>query len=72
MGKHNFTVAMTCSGCSNALTKILTRQKDKGKVIDFQVSLEEKTVSVESDLGASEVEEILKKCGKAVTYVDSA
>ena len=72
MGKHTYTVAMTCGGCSGAITKILTRQKDKGNVKDFEVKLEEKTVIVESDtLNATDVEEILKKAGKAVTHLAS-
>merc|ERR1711941_127940 len=37
---------MTCSGCSNALTKILERIKKNNASLEYEVSLEKKTVMV--------------------------
>ena len=35
---HTYTVAMTCGGCSGAVTRILTKQLDEGKGEKFVVS----------------------------------
>ena len=69
---HEFSVEMTCGGCSGAVTRILKKQKDNGKVSSFDVKLEEKKVFVDSDLSAEDVETILKKSGKAVAYVGTS
>ncbi|XP_038056960.1 copper transport protein ATOX1-like [Patiria miniata] len=65
--KHVFTVEMTCEGCSGAVTRVLNKQKDK--VSKFDVDLAQQRVVVESTLSSDELLEILKKTGKATTYV---
>jgi copper chaperone len=63
-----FKVEMTCEGCSGAVKRILERNQDK--VSDFKIDLEGKTVTVTSALSKDEVEVILKKCGKEVTFLN--
>ncbi|RKO97754.1 hypothetical protein CAUPRSCDRAFT_2775, partial [Caulochytrium protostelioides] len=61
---YHYKVAMTCGGCSGSVTRIL--QKAEG-VSDFDVSLENKTVSVTTScLTKEQVFDILKKSGKNV------
>ena len=38
MPVHNYTVAMTCGGCSGAVTRILTKQLDAANGEKFKVS----------------------------------
>ncbi|XP_077983620.1 copper transport protein ATOX1-like [Glandiceps talaboti] len=65
--KHEFNVEMTCEGCSGAVTRVLNKQGDK--VTDFQIDLPAKKVFIQSTLSSDELLEILKKTGKATTYV---
>jgi len=37
MPVHSYTVAMTCGGCSGAVTRILTKQLDAEKGEKFKV-----------------------------------
>ncbi|XP_078481445.1 copper transport protein ATOX1-like [Ciona intestinalis] len=61
---------MTCSGCSGAVTRILTKKlTEPGS--KFDVNLEAKTVTITSDLPEATLTEMLKKCGKEVTYIGS-
>ena len=41
MPVHNYTVAMTCGGCSGAITRILTKQLVPDKGEKFDVSCKE-------------------------------
>lgn len=37
--EFKYHVAMSCSGCSGAINRVLTKAKDAGDVEDFKVSL---------------------------------
>ncbi|XP_076810250.1 copper transport protein ATOX1-like isoform X2 [Clavelina lepadiformis] len=58
---------MTCEGCSGAVTRILT--KKLGADANFNVDLAAQKVTITSDLSQDELTEMLKKSGKAVTYI---
>jgi len=61
-----FNVAMTCGGCSGAVTKILTKKLEEGS--KFDVDLEKKLVTVTSAKTKEELLAIISKCGKETTY----
>ncbi|EDO19083.1 hypothetical protein Kpol_2000p50 [Vanderwaltozyma polyspora DSM 70294] len=61
---YQFEVVMTCSGCSNAVNKALTRLEPDVSNID--ISLENQTVDVHSSLPYETVLEKIKKTGKEV------
>ncbi|XP_074649725.1 copper transport protein ATOX1-like [Tubulanus polymorphus] len=65
MPKHEFSVEMTCEGCSGAVERVLRK---KG-IETFQIDLENKKVFVETDLSSDEILEIIKKTGKATTFI---
>ncbi|XP_071949613.1 copper transport protein ATOX1-like [Antedon mediterranea] len=69
MPKYEFTVEMTCGGCSGAVERVL---KKKEGIDNFEVDLEKKKVFVETSMTSDEVLEVLKKTGKATTYVGTA
>jgi len=71
MTKYQFQVEMTCEGCSNALNKLLGRQRDKGEVSDFTVDLPTKTVSVTTIKELQEVVAMLEKAGKKVSHLST-
>ncbi|KAG2200475.1 uncharacterized protein EV154DRAFT_569196 [Mucor mucedo] len=54
---------MSCSGCSNAVNKALTRL---GGVDKIDISLEKQEVVVETDRPREEVLAAIKKTGKTV------
>ncbi|KAJ3298251.1 Cytosolic copper metallochaperone [Borealophlyctis nickersoniae] len=60
---YTFKVGMTCSGCSNAVNRALSKQE---KVSSVDISLENQTVVVKSSLSQNEVLEVIKKTGKPV------
>lgn len=63
--KHfQFDVVMTCSGCSSAVNKALSRLEPDVSNID--ISLEKQTVDVDSVLSYETVLEKIKKTGKEV------
>lgn len=64
--KQHFTfeVVMTCSGCSNAVNKALSRLEPD--VSDIDISLENQTVDLDSTLPYDTVLEKIKKTGKEV------
>ncbi|KAF9203341.1 Cytosolic copper metallochaperone [Haplosporangium sp. Z 27] len=63
MPVYNYDVTMTCSGCSGAVTRVLTKLDG---VKSFDVSLEKQKVTVESDsLTQEEILEKIQKTGKA-------
>ncbi|XP_019647395.1 PREDICTED: copper transport protein ATOX1-like [Branchiostoma belcheri] len=63
---HEFTVEMTCGGCSGAVSRVLTKKEGVEK---FDIDLEGKKVFVTSSLSSEEILETLKKTGKATSYV---
>ncbi|XP_065333262.1 uncharacterized protein Atox1 [Cloeon dipterum] len=67
---HEFTVVMTCEGCSGAVEKVLGKLKDKG-VDKVEISLEKQQVLVTSSLDADSLLETIKKTGKATTFVST-
>ncbi|KAI9335921.1 heavy metal-associated domain-containing protein [Obelidium mucronatum] len=61
---YNFKVGMTCSGCSGAVNRILSKTAG---VKSFDISLETQKVSVVADgLTQDQVFEAIKKSGKPV------
>jgi len=71
MTSYKFHVEMTCEGCSGAINRILTRQKEKGAVTEYDIDLPGKTVSVISTLTMGEVQDILAKSGKTVKHLET-
>ncbi|KAM4621927.1 copper transport protein ATOX1 [Polymixia lowei] len=65
MTKHEFEVAMTCEGCSGAVTRVLSKL---GSDVKFEIDLPKKLVWIESDKDLDLLLETLKKCGKEVKY----
>ncbi|XP_071757398.1 copper transport protein ATOX1 [Centroberyx gerrardi] len=65
MTKHEFEVAMTCEGCSGAVTRVLNKL---GGDVKFEIDLPNKLVLIESDKDVEILTETLKKCGKEVKY----
>ncbi|KAK5864340.1 hypothetical protein PBY51_015589 [Eleginops maclovinus] len=63
--KHGFEVAMTCEGCSGAVTRILNKLGD----VTFDIDLANKMVWIESERDVEFLTETLKKCGKEVKYI---
>ncbi|KAM8733633.1 copper transport protein ATOX1 [Acanthopagrus schlegelii] len=64
MPKHEFEVAMTCEGCSGAVTRVLNKLGD----VTFEIDLPQKLVWIESDKDVEVLMQILQKCGKEVKY----
>ncbi|KAF8940002.1 Cytosolic copper metallochaperone [Haplosporangium gracile] len=63
MPVYKYDVTMTCSGCSGAVNRVLTKLEG---VKNFDVSLETQKVTVESDsLSEQEILEKIQKTGKA-------
>ncbi|XP_059490624.1 copper transport protein ATOX1 [Neocloeon triangulifer] len=67
---HEFTVEMTCEGCSGAVERVLGKLKDKG-VEKVEISLEKQQVLVTSSIDADSLLETIKKTGKTTAYVGS-
>ncbi|CAL8262227.1 unnamed protein product [Lota lota] len=63
--KHEFEVAMTCEGCSGAVTRILSKLGDEVK---FEIDLPKRLVWIESEKDVDFLTDTLKKCGKEVKY----
>ncbi|KAJ3106427.1 hypothetical protein HDU97_006412 [Phlyctochytrium planicorne] len=64
MTEYKFKVGMTCSGCSGAVNRILSKTDG---VSSFDISLETQTVVVNTDtLSKDQVFEAIKKSGKPV------
>ncbi|KAK9768122.1 Cytosolic copper metallochaperone [Basidiobolus ranarum] len=61
---HKFKVAMSCSGCSGAVERVL---KKLDGVTDYEISLEDQTVTVHGDASQAVIFETIKKTGKEVT-----
>ncbi|KAF9112739.1 hypothetical protein BGX27_002874 [Mortierella sp. AM989] len=68
MPSYKFNVAMTCSGCSTSITKVLENLQKQGSIDSFVVSLETKKVTVVSKtLSEQELLKILNDTGKVTT-----
>ncbi|XP_056140471.1 copper transport protein ATOX1 [Lampris incognitus] len=65
MTKHEFEVAMTCEGCSGAVSRVLGKL---GGDVKFEIDLPKKLVWIESDKDVDFLMDTLKKCGKDVKY----
>lgn len=61
---YQFQVKMACSGCSNAINKVLTRSEPD--VSKIAISLESQTVDVQTTLPYDTILEKIKKTGKEV------
>jgi len=68
MSKYTFHVNMTCEGCSNAVKRVLGKLGDK--VHNVEIKLDEKLVTVDTDMEKEEVLEVLRKTGKEVKFVE--
>ncbi|KAK7066782.1 ATX1 antioxidant protein 1 [Halocaridina rubra] len=66
---HEFTMEMTCEGCSGAASRVLGKLGDK--VSDVNIDLATKKISLKSAMSAEELTEVLKKTGKEVTHISS-
>ncbi|XP_031622689.1 copper transport protein ATOX1 homolog [Contarinia nasturtii] len=68
---YEFSVEMTCSGCSGAVEKVLGKLGDK--VENVRIDLENKKVFVTSaELSADQLLESIKKTGKNTSYIGLA
>ncbi|XP_055319369.1 copper transport protein ATOX1 [Sitodiplosis mosellana] len=68
---HEFSVEMTCSGCSGAVEKVLGKLGDK--VQNVRIDLDNKKVFVTSaELNADQLLEVIKKTGKTTNYIGLA
>jgi len=59
---------MTCEGCSNAVKRVLGKFGDK--IHNVEIKLDEKLVTVDTDMDREEVIEVLRKTGKEVKFVE--
>ncbi|KAH8293845.1 hypothetical protein KR054_005232, partial [Drosophila jambulina] len=64
---HEFKVEMTCGGCASAVERVLGKLGDK--VEKVSINVEDRTVTVTSNLSPDELLETLRKTGKTATYV---
>lgn len=60
---YHFEVKMSCSGCSNAINRVLTKKEGVSKV---DISLEKQTVDVVSSLPYQTVYDTIAKTGKEI------
>lgn len=60
---------MTCEGCTNAINRILTKNKDKLLIQDYDISLENQQVTINHDekVNDDQILAVLKKSGKEVS-----
>ncbi|KAG2216775.1 hypothetical protein INT45_003789 [Circinella minor] len=63
MAEYTFNVEMSCSGCSNAVNRALSRLEG---IESIDISLEKQTVVVNTNLPREKVLETIKKTGKTV------
>lgn len=61
---YRFNVVMTCSGCSNAINRVLTKLEPDVSKID--ISLENQTVDVFTNLPYDTIYDKIKKTGKEI------
>jgi len=60
---------MTCSGCSGAVTRVLSKLQG---VTNFDVSLETQKVVVEATIPQEQVFQAIQKTGKATRFVSQS
>lgn len=67
MSSYEFGVAMSCSGCSNAVDRVLNRLDGVKKV---DISLDQQTVHVDTDdtVDYQKVYDTIAKSGKKINY----
>ncbi|ORZ02858.1 putative ATX1-antioxidant protein and metal homeostasis factor [Syncephalastrum racemosum] len=63
MAQYTFNVEMSCSGCSGAVNRALSRLEGIEKI---DISLEKQTVVVDTELPREKILETIKKTGKTV------
>nr|XP_006138323.1 copper transport protein ATOX1 [Pelodiscus sinensis]XP_025034838.1 copper transport protein ATOX1 [Pelodiscus sinensis] len=63
--KHEFSVDMTCEGCSNAVTRVLNKLGG----VQFEIDLPNKKVCIDSEHSVDTLLETLKKTGKSASYL---
>ncbi|XP_011876153.1 PREDICTED: copper transport protein ATOX1 [Vollenhovia emeryi] len=63
---HEFSVEMTCDGCSNAVRNVLGK---KTGIDDVEINLPEKKVLVTTALSSDEILATLKKTGKTCQFL---
>lgn len=63
---HEFSVVMTCDGCSGAVNRVLGRVKEVTKI---DIDMEAQKVCVESTLSGEELLATLKKTGRECAYI---
>ncbi|XP_011647660.1 copper transport protein ATOX1 [Pogonomyrmex barbatus] len=66
---HEFSVEMTCEGCSNAVQNVL---KKKAGIDDIKIDLPEKKVHVTTALSSDEILETIKKTGKSCQFLGTS
>ncbi|KAL6933573.1 hypothetical protein ACO0R3_001345 [Hanseniaspora guilliermondii] len=64
-----YNVKMTCEGCSNAINRIILKNKDNLSISDYNISLENQEVVINHDekVNAEDILTVLKKSGKEVS-----
>ncbi|KAK5959823.1 copper metallochaperone ATX1 PWA37_002888 [Arxiozyma heterogenica] len=62
---YQFEVIMTCSGCSNAIDRVLKRLEPD--VSKYVISLKKQTVDIETTLPLETILSKIQKTGKEVT-----
>ncbi|KAM9130668.1 copper transport protein ATOX1 [Pangshura tecta] len=65
MPKHEFSVDMTCEGCSNAVTRVLHKLGG----VQFEIDLPNKKVCIDSEHSVDTLLATLKKTGKSASYL---
>lgn len=63
---HEYNVAMSCSGCSGAVQRVLGRLQEVEKV---EIDMEKQKVYVTSSLTGEELLATIKKTGRECSYV---
>lgn len=63
---HEYNVAMTCSGCTGAVQRVLGRLQE---VQNVEIDMEKQKVYVTSSLSGEEVLATIKKTGRECSYV---
>ncbi|KAF9174566.1 Cytosolic copper metallochaperone [Mortierella sp. AD010] len=68
MTQYKYDVTMSCTGCSGAVTRVLSKLEGVDK---FDVSLESQKVTVESStLSETDILTAIQKTGKAAKVAD--
>ncbi|XP_049628798.1 copper transport protein ATOX1-like [Suncus etruscus] len=65
MPRHEFSMDMTCEGCSIAVTRMFNKQGG----VQFDIKLPNKKVSIDSEHDVDKLLETLGKTSKAVSYL---